>query len=71
MEQFGNLTVSRGKTHNFLGMDIELLADGELYFFMKYYIKESIYLFGEEISTAVSFPANKGLHKISESSTRL
>ena len=39
-ERFGNLTVSREKKHKFLGMDIEFLADGKLYLFMKYYIEE-------------------------------
>ena len=39
-EHFGNLTVSRGKKHKLLGMDIEFLADDELYLFMKDYIEE-------------------------------
>ena len=46
-EHFGNLTVSRGKKHRFLGMDIEFLADGKLPLFMKNYIEESIDFFGE------------------------
>ena len=44
-ENFGNIPVSRGKKHNFLGMDIEFLSDGELSLFMKDYIEESIDLF--------------------------
>ena len=39
-EHFGNLTVSRGKKHKFLGMDIEFLSDGKLSLFMKDYIEE-------------------------------
>ena len=39
-ENFGNLTVSRGKKHKFLGMDMEFLADGKLSLFMKDYIEE-------------------------------
>ena len=60
-EHFGNLTVSRGKKHKFLVMDIEFLADGELSLFMKDYIEESIYLFVEDLSTKVSSPAKKGM----------
>ena len=63
-EHFGNLTVSRGKKHKFLGMDIEFLADGKLSLFMKDYIEESIDLFGEKISTKVSSPAKKGLQNV-------
>ena len=38
---------------------------------MKYYIKESIDLLGEELITEVSSPAKKVLKNIDESSTRL
>ena len=38
---------------------------------MKDYIEESIYLFGDEISTKLSSPAKKGLQNIYESYTRL
>ena len=53
-EHFGNLTVSRGKKHKFLGMDIEFLEDGKLSLFMKDYVEESIYFSREELSTKVS-----------------
>ena len=53
-EHFGNLTVSRGKKHKLLGMDIEFLADGKLSLFMKDYIEESINFLGEELSAKVS-----------------
>ena len=69
-ENFGNLTVSRGKKHKFLGMDIEFLSYGKLSFFMKDYIDESIDLFGEELSTKVSSPAKKVRQNIDERSTR-
>ena len=39
-EHFGNLTLSRGKKHKFLGMDIEFLVDGKLSLFVKDYIEE-------------------------------
>ena len=60
-----------GKKHNFLGMDIEFLADGNLSLFMKYYFEELIDLLEEEIRENVSSPAKKGLQNIDESSTRL
>ena len=37
-ENFVDLTVSGGKKHNFLGMDIELLSEGKLSLIMKYYV---------------------------------
>ena len=52
-------------------MDIELLADVKLSLLMKYYIGESIYLFGDEISAKVSSPVKKGLQEIHESSKRI
>ena len=36
---FGNLIVSRGNKHKFLGMDIDLLVDGKLSLFVKDYIE--------------------------------
>ena len=70
-DHFGNLTISRGKKQKFLGMDIQFLADGKLYLFMKDCINESIDFFGEDISTNISSPAKKCLQNIDESSTRL
>ena len=70
-EHFVNLTVSRGKKHKFLVMDIEFLSDGKLSLFVKYYIEKSIDLFGEKLSTKVSLPAKKGLQNIYEISTRI
>ena len=70
-EIFGNLTVSRGKKHKLLVMDIEFSAYGKLSLFMKDYIEESIDFFGEEISRKVSSPAKKYLQNVDESSTIL
>ena len=36
---FGNLIVSRGNKHKFLGMDIDFLVDGKLSLFVKDYIE--------------------------------
>ena len=55
----------------FMGMDIELLADGKLSLFMKDHIEESMDFFGEELSAMVSSPANNGLQNIDKISTIL
>ena len=68
---FGNLILSREKKHRFLEMDIEFLCNGKLYLFMKGYIEESIDMFQEDLSAAVSSPANKGLQNIDEIPTRI
>ena len=52
-------------------MGIEFLADVKLSLFMKYYIEESIDLFGDQLSTKVSSLIKKGLQHIDESSTRI
>ena len=45
-KMFGNLTLSSGKKHNFLGMYIEFLTNGKLSLFVKDDIGESVDLFG-------------------------
>ena len=47
------MTLSRGKKHKFLVMDIELSDNLKVSLFMKDYIKESINLFCEELSAMV------------------
>jgi hypothetical protein len=47
-ERFGKMTVTRGKTHVFLGMDINYNADGMASIKMKEYLKEAIADFGED-----------------------
>ena len=39
---FGELVMSRGKKHRFLGMDIELFKDGKVNIGIQSYIKEPI-----------------------------
>ena len=46
---FGKMTVTRGKTHNFVGMDLDFKDNGTLGILMQEYIKECIVVFGEEI----------------------
>jgi hypothetical protein len=49
-ERFGEMTVTRGKEHLFLGMNIDFHKDGTATIKMKDYIKEAIADFGESIT---------------------
>jgi hypothetical protein len=60
-EHFGDLVVSRGKQHTFLGMNIKFNSNGSLEIEMRKYIEEAIELFGEDVSGRVSSAATKKL----------
>ena len=45
-KKIGDLVVSRGKKHSFLGMEIELVKGGKINIGMQSYIKEAIKTFG-------------------------
>ena len=47
-------------------MDIGLLDDNKIEIGMKGYIQEAINVFDEEMSTKVSYPENKNLHKVNK-----
>ncbi len=70
-ERFGKMTVTRGKKHVFLGMDITFCDDGTATVKMKDYIKESIAEFGESIVRNAATPARKDLFDINEESGEL
>jgi hypothetical protein len=70
-ERFGEMAVTRGKKHVFLGMDIEFHDNGTVSVKMKEYIKEAIQDFGEDIVQSVATPAKKDLFKTDESSPLL
>jgi hypothetical protein len=69
--RFGKMTVTQGKKHVFLGMDIEYRENGTATIKMKEYIKESIVEFGEPIVRTAATPARKGLFDIDEDSGEL
>ena len=46
-EKHGKMTVTRGKKHTFVGIDFELLEDGNVKIYMKDYIKEIVSSFQE------------------------
>ena len=58
-ERFGKMTVTRGKKHVFLGMDITFCDDGTATIKMKDYIKVSIAEFGESIVRNTATPARR------------
>jgi hypothetical protein len=70
-KHFGELVVSRGKEHTFLGMNLKFKDDGTVHLGMKGYIEEAIELFGEDVSTKVANAATKKLFTVSETSAPL
>jgi hypothetical protein len=70
-EKFGKMTVTRGKEHTFLGMNLTLQEDGTVKIDMKDYVEEAIKDFGEDVSKHVATPAKKDLFEIDERSPRL
>ena len=48
-DRFGKITVSRGKAHNFVGMDLKFKDNGTVQILMQEYIRECFEAFGEEI----------------------
>jgi hypothetical protein len=70
-KRFGKMTVTRGKTHEFLGMDITYETDGTAKINMSRYTKESIDEFMGEIKKSSPTPATKDLFDIKENSPKL
>ena len=63
--RFGKMTVTRGKLHNFVGMDLNFKGNGTVEIFMREYIKECIEVFGEEMRR-VTTPAKSSLFEIKD-----
>jgi hypothetical protein len=70
-ERFGKMTVTRGKEHVFLGMNITFNDDGTASIKMKDYLKEAIADFGEDIVKSAATPAKRDLFDINDDSTAL
>ena len=66
-ERFRKMVVTRGKAHNFVGMDIELKPNGTLQILMQEYIKECFETFGEPIVKTANTPAKHCLFEVTES----
>ena len=58
---FGELSITRGKEHTFLGMDIKIRDDKKIEIDMIEQIKEAIEWLDEKIENSASSPANKKL----------
>jgi hypothetical protein len=67
-KRFGKMTVTRGKEHVFLGMDIVFRDDGTASVKMKSYIKEAIAEFRSDISCIAATPARKDLFMVNDTS---
>ena len=63
-EKFGKMTVTRGKVHNFVGIDLNFRDNGTVTILMKEYIKECLEAYGEEIGKGVNTPAKHDLFVI-------
>jgi hypothetical protein len=70
-ERFGNMMVTRGKEHVFLGMNVTFNDDGTVTIKMKDYVKEAISDFGEDITKSATTPAKRDLFEINEGSKEL
>lgn len=70
-DEFGNMTVKRGKKHTFVGMNFDMKKNGTIGISMKDYIKESIDSYKEEIKEKVPTPARKDLFDIDTTSEKL
>ena len=55
-KHFGKLVITRGKTHDFLGMKINIKGK-QIEISMKDQLEEAFNMFGEELSGTVSSPA--------------
>ena len=72
---FGELTVTRGKVHRFLGMNITITEDKMLKIDMKEHLQEAIDMFekieGGEINEIVTSPARPKLRDVNENCAKL
>jgi hypothetical protein len=68
---FGDLVVTHGKKHTFLGMQLVFNDDGSLQVDTKTYIQEAIKAFVEDVSAKVSSPATKKLFETNPDSPAL
>ena len=70
--KFGKMTVTRGKHHVFLGMDINFNDnDGTVTILMKEYLKEVIANSGMDASKVAPTPAKKNLFTVDNGSEQL
>ena len=68
---FGDIKVSRGNTHNFLGMEIEFMKDFKFLLNMKDQLEEAIKEFRDKVEGNVATLAQLHLFKVNEKSDKL
>jgi len=68
---FGKMTVTRGKHHLFLGMDITFNDNATVTLLMKEYLKEAIADSGMDASRVAATPAKRDLFAINDKSEHL
>jgi ABC-type transport system involved in cytochrome bd biosynthesis, ATPase and permease components len=67
---YGDLSITRGSKHTFVGMDLEF-KNGEVTVGMESYLHESIEAFPEEINKKVNSPAASHLYNINPDAKKL
>ena len=58
-QEFGNITISRGNNHKYLGMDIELLNDSRISISMKKHIDELLNMIPGGVKGSTTSPVKK------------
>ena len=66
-DEFGKMTINRGKRHTFVGIDIEFNENGTVTLAMDDYIQECISLYEHEIKKKAATPAKGDLFDIDTS----
>ena len=69
-EYFGELSISRGNKHDFLGMDVEI-KNKKVYITMKKQIEEAISWYDDHIGGSATTPATKVLFNVNDDSILL
>jgi hypothetical protein len=67
---YGDLSITRGNKHTFVGMDLEF-GNGELKVSMQPYLQEALDAFPEEITKTAASPAADHLYKINPDAKKL
>ena len=70
-KKFDKITVTRGKEHNFVGMDIVFRSDNKIKVTMKEYLRESIKAFTETITKSARTPARGDLFSENEDENKI
>ena len=65
-DRFRELSITRGKSHTFVGMDLFFQVDGSVRIEAKQYIRESIRDFGEDFSNNAITPAGNDLFEVKD-----